>query len=276
MQKIAPSEALAGMVEEVIHRRRSTRHFSDTPIPFETLLRLVRAGIASPSGSNTQNQRFLVLTNPEEIAALDGVRFSWPYKSSRRRSQEPDRKGIIANAKAVILVFSDNAKTDFQASGEYFVWQELNVQNCAAAIENILLLATAMGLGSVWISASSKMAYTRMLTERRWAEALPRWQIPHHYGVQGIIALGHPRQTDEKGFPTGERMHGVVWSQTERAEVEAYLIGERREGDPVPSRAAQLQLWLLDQAVRALVRLTSRLDRRIHRIEAPLVKRENA
>jgi nitroreductase len=276
MEDLRPGRDVAEVVGGVIRQRRSTRHFSDRKVSHDDLLRLVEAGIYAPSGHNSQNQRFIILEQFKELEALDRVRFSWPYKSAVKRLMGRDPKGIIRGARAAIVVLSDDSLTSPGSTGEYFIWRDLNVQNSAASIQNILLLATAMGIGNVWISASSKMNFTRLLSSRRWAEALPEYEIPAHYSVHGVVALGYPRGTnaddEPEVFPAGERKHGVVWAPTERGNLDHYLIPRCRR--KMKRMKGQLKGWdvvrlqLLDKLARASVSFTQRLDRAISHIEA--------
>lgn len=267
-----PGAALASAVDLAIHKRRSTRHFTDQSLAKTDIDTLLSAGIAAPSGGNTQNQRFLVLTDREEIAALDHVRFVWPYKSYTRKVSSEEKSGIIAGSQAVIIVFADTSLTDVQESGEYYVWHSLNTQNACAAIENILIMATAMGIGSCWVSASEEMRYTRMLERQAWRDALPSYAIPLHYQVQGIILLGYPKKLDEAEFPAGEGMHGGVWSSTERGPIESYLVkAAPAEKLPEFSGIRKIQRRLLSTLIRFSVRLAARADRVLHRMERPFV-----
>ena len=140
------SSHTAAVVASVIAHRRSVRRFADRPIPRELLEQLVTAGIQAPSGSNFQNQRFLIIEDPEEINRIGKLRFVWPYRGTdRSRVEGRYPGGIIGLAKALIVVFADAQENDRRGTGEYYLWESLEIQNCAASIENILILATAMG-----------------------------------------------------------------------------------------------------------------------------------
>ncbi|MDZ7685338.1 MAG: nitroreductase family protein [Gammaproteobacteria bacterium] len=157
----------AGIIRDVILQRRSSRTFVDKPVPRDVLLELVEAGIYAPSGSNSQNQRFLIVDDEEQIARIGAARHVLPYPTKARPTSEKRDKhpqGIVGRAPALILVFADTALNEKRPRGEDFIWDSINCQNCAAAIENILLLATAKGLATCWISASESMSRTRLTT----------------------------------------------------------------------------------------------------------------
>jgi len=272
---VTSDDADATVVWRIIRKRRSTRRFAEAPVAQATLLRLVEAGIWAPSGSNAQNQRFLIINDLEELRRLGKIRFVWPYKNSSR-ARARDATGLIGLAAAGILVFSDCLETDRRDAGEYHIWQKLEIQNSAAAIQNILLLATSMRLASCWISASDEMNYSRLMSGQSWRTALNTYDIPLHYKLQGIVLLGHPLKLDESGLPAGERHHGAtMWRPVERGPVEQYLIGKRTASAVMRDRrgdGARGAVAALAAVIRALLSVVRLLDRGIRRLEVRRVR----
>lgn len=269
----APTEQLADCVLSVIRRRRSTRRFLPQPVQRELLLELVEAGVWAPSGSNWQNQRFLILDDPAEISQLGHVRFVWPYKATKNTSKSLSRlhpDGIIGEAPAAIVVFSDSMENDRRGQGEYYLWQTLEIQNCAASIQNILLAATARRLASCWVSASDEMNYTRLLSKHTWTQALPKYHIPASYRIQGIVLVGFPAHVDAGGFPQGEKKHGAtIWRSTSRRDASEYLIKATAASGAHPTTTGytHIRLRMASTAIRILLSAVRRLDKYIHRIE---------
>lgn len=266
------------ILKEVIRNRRSVRHFKSDPIPREKLLSLIEAGTYAPSGSNSQNQRFLILDKPDDIQSIACARFVWPYPSNQGKMREAHPNGILGNAAALILVFADACKNDRRGNGEYFIWETLEIQNCAASIQNILLMATANGIASCWVSACEKMSYTRLLTHRSWRSLLAHFQIPEGYKIQGIIALGYPKNTDHQGFPCGESMHGATtWQSTERKSVDFYVIDSVNETDlpriTSPSHALSCRLRFLSFLIFSALRFIRFCDKSIHKLETKACSR---
>lgn len=273
-------DSLAEAVMLVIKRRRSTRRFLDKKIPKSVLLQLIEAGICAPSGSNWQNQRFLILEDKDEIERLGRVRFVWPYKkvdSSSKTLQRLHPTGIIGKAAAVIVVFADSLQSDYRDIGEYYIWQNLEIQNCSAAIQNILLLSSSMRIGSCWVSASEEMNYTRLLSRKTWRKLFADYAIPSHYKIQGVVLLGYPEHVDEEGFPRGEKKHGAtIWQTVERKPVDEYLIRKRKPADKGSGPINKLDVVMLKIAarlLRLLLKLVRGLDRLIRRIEVKYVAR---
>jgi len=259
-------------VRQSLVRRRSVRTFTDQAIPDGILDDLITVAKYAPSGSNWQNQRFLVVTDPDEIERIGKIRFVWPYKAAKLDNvKQRHPGGILGHGAALILVFADAAKNDARGNGEYHVWEALEIQNCSASIQNILTMAAAYGLGSCWVSASERMNYTRLLTGRTWRDALSGYDIPQTFKIQGVVVLGYPKNYDDEGYAIGEKKHGATnWVETERGENDAYLIKKSTPASQVhasPSKLEQLKLKVFSKGLRFFLRVVMYLDRRIHRIE---------
>ena len=260
------------VVEKVIWKRCSVRRFSDEKIPRDILTKLVEAGIHAPSGSNWQNQRFLVIDEAGEIVRIGKSRFVWPYRNmdeSKIKKSHP--AGIVGEAAALIIVFSDSLNNDRRGNGEFHIWESLEIQNCSASIENILIMATALRIASCWISASDSMNYTRMFSGKSWRNLLSNYEIPPYYKLQGIVLLGHPTAVDEEGFPIGEKKHGAtVWQSTKRSPLEHYCINKRETDDSTDvaiSFVDRLKVKMFAKSLGLLQRASRWCDKRIHYIE---------
>jgi len=113
-------------VMEALFTRRSIRRYTGEPVSEENLKLLLKAGFCAPSAHNKQPWQFVVVRNRdtlEEIARLH------PYAK------------MLPQAGCGIIVCGD---TDRESNIGYLV------EDCSAAIENILLAAHGLGLGSVW------------------------------------------------------------------------------------------------------------------------------
>lgn len=278
-------ESRAGIVKQILLNRRSVRQYRDKCLKSEHLNDIIEAAVYAPSGSNAQNQRFLVIEDKEDLHALGRLRFVWPYPTAGAMRQKRPA-GLIGGAAAAIVVFADAALTDGRDNGEYYIWESLEIQNCSASIENMLNMAAALGIGSCWLSASERMSRTRLLSGRSWGEAFARYDVPHSYKVQAVVILGYPRGgLDKSGFPKGEKAHGATfWQGTARRPLDYYLV-KRRELVPEPeiqlavidrlalsaaSKAIGLLLWML-RKVESLV-----YDIEIRRALADVIARRRA
>jgi nitroreductase len=109
-----------------ILERRSVRKFSDQPVSKEMLESLVECGRVAPTGHNKQGRSFLVLTERSTIDEVGKIG-TWS-------------KFVIGKAPALILVFCDTQEC------------ATPVEDGSAATENILIAATAHGVGSCWMA----------------------------------------------------------------------------------------------------------------------------
>jgi nitroreductase len=259
-------------IQETIINRRSCRSFTDKSIDKVDLLDLVESGVYAPSGSNAQNQRFLIIDDPDEIKRIGAIRWVWPYRSTigidKLKSREP--YGIVGKASALIFVFADSSLNDRRNNGEYYIWESLEIQNCAASIQNILLHATAKGIGTCWISCSENMKYSRLLTGKSWQNVFSDYEIPISYKVQGLIILGYPKHLDENGFPKGEKVHGVVQHSTVREEVSKYLVkkiaGEVKKSNII-NKFDEIKLRYYSRLITILISLVNKLSKKVYSIE---------
>jgi len=259
-------------VREVVMSRRSCRSFLNQPIPREILLELIEAGTYAPSGSNSQNQRFLLIDDKREIKRIGSYRYVYPYNSRTPEKELRQRNpgGFLGTAAALIFVFADSALNDPQTSGEYHLWETLEVQNCAAAIQNILLQATAEGIGTCWVSCGEHMRYSRLLSGSTWRRILSEYEIPASYKIQGCIVFGYPKRVDTNGYPMGEKRHGVVLKGVERQPVEKYLVGRKDSGlisDTDFRGVSKLKVRFYQKMISSLLKLVKRIDRRMAAIE---------
>lgn len=114
--------------QEAIYRRRSIRDFKSTPLKEEEIERLLKAAFSAPTAVNTQPWEFVVITENEILNQIK-------------------EKLIFARYNApVSIVVCGNMKLALKGQD-----RDLWIEDCSAAIENILLAATDMGIGSLWI-----------------------------------------------------------------------------------------------------------------------------
>jgi nitroreductase len=143
---------------ESIHRRRSVRLFTDQPVADEDVTTLLEAANLAPSAHNQQSWRFMVLRGQKkhELAELVGGRAGdFPRPSSillRMAARSIAGAPVViavANTGDLIRHGSELFQVDQAAARDFF--RTMEIQSSAAAVENLLLAATALELGSVWL-----------------------------------------------------------------------------------------------------------------------------
>lgn len=112
---------------ETIYKRRSIRVFGPEPVPETVVQELIRAAMHAPSAGNQRPWRFVVIDDPDLLARVPSVH---PHAA------------MVPKAPMAILVCGD-----LRLERHEGFW----VQDCSAAVQNLLLAVTAHGLGAVWL-----------------------------------------------------------------------------------------------------------------------------
>jgi nitroreductase len=138
---------------EALRSRRSIRHFqSAAPVPREVILEIVDAGRLAPTANNIQPWEFVIVQDPKTRMAISDL---------------TDYGKFIAEAPVCIVVFCKSTKYALEDGG--------------AATENLLVAATALGLGSCWVAGDKK----------RYAEAVRKLLgVPEGYRLVSLVCIG--------------------------------------------------------------------------------------
>jgi nitroreductase len=163
-----------------IFQRRSVRHYTEQEVEREKLDFLLQAAMAAPNACNSQPWEFVVVTDVGIMARLRGALYAGHY-----------------NAPCAIVV-SGNLGIANNSAARYY-W----VQDCSAATENILIAATALGLGTVWIGAYPLPSVIKPVSE---ILNLADGVVP-----LSIVYVGYP--AEEKPARTQYDEHRVYWDQ---------------------------------------------------------------
>lgn len=147
---------------EALLTRRSVRQFEDKPVPDEMVRQILEAAMMAPSALNSQPWQFVVVNERER---LDAIAELHPYVK------------MVLQVPVGILVCGDVTKERFPG-----YW----VQDCSAAMQNILLAAHGLGLGSVWTGIYPM--------EERIAGYRALLGLPEHVIPLGFAPIGWPAQ----------------------------------------------------------------------------------
>jgi nitroreductase len=138
---------------DAIKERRSCRSFSSEPVDEATLEKILEAATWAPSPMNAQPWEFIVVTSPEmkeKIYAEAERCRQWALSTSGWKWLDKYRIEFLKSAPALVVVVGDPKKTgvdqfmeDGSAGYQYA---------CAAAAQNMMLAAQALGLGSLWFT----------------------------------------------------------------------------------------------------------------------------
>lgn len=149
-------------VLQAIFTRRSIRRFTGEPVSNEQMEILLKAGFSAPSAHNMQPWNFVVIKNP---ATLDYISEMHPYGK------------MVSQAGCCIIVCGDE---EVQKTKGFLV------EDCSAAIQNILLAAHGIGLGAVWCGLYPVPELTKLISVTI--------KLPSNIEPIGMIAVGHKLQ----------------------------------------------------------------------------------
>jgi nitroreductase len=166
---------------ETIHTRRSIRKYQDRPVPEELIRQVLAAAMSAPSARNAQPWQFVVISDRQLLGEIPRI--------------NPNAQ-MAERAPLAILVCGD---LSLEKSPGYWV------VDCAAAAQNLLLAAHALGLGAVWTGIYPREQ--RIDGFRRLLD-LPENVIPH-----SLIPLGYPaEQPARQDRYRAERVHQNHWA----------------------------------------------------------------
>ena len=138
------------MVFETIRTRRSTRSYSPRQVSEADLDTVLQAGRFAPSGGNNQTTHLLVIRSlevKEKISALAEKLFSKmevkadTYRSMASAILASQKGGYNFHRDAPVLILAANKKT-----------YSNNIADCSCVLENMMIMANAMDLGSCWVN----------------------------------------------------------------------------------------------------------------------------
>jgi nitroreductase len=192
---------------DVVARQRAYRSFSRDPVDDETIGRILTAATFAPSAENKQPWEFVVVRDPATRAALgDLSRRAWEshgraFSETRltpKMLAEVDRgaTGGVADAPVNIVVCADTERG-----------LEITIPSSIfPAVQNLLLAATALGLGS---------ALTTITTGFR-AEMQAILGLPDHVVPVALVPLGHPAKPlgPPRRAPFAEHTHRERYDQS--------------------------------------------------------------
>ena len=142
---------------DILGKRRSVRRFKPDPISESDLKTILEAGQMAPSACNKQSWHFIVIND----------------ESLKRTLVEHGAAVFISKAPVGILVLYDNRTQNVEYSD--------HIQSAAAAIQNMLIASSSLGIGACWVCQLPPKRQVRKLLN-----------IPWHMDPIAYIVMGHP------------------------------------------------------------------------------------
>ena len=163
---------------DLMYARRSVREYVDKPVSQDQLEAMLKAAMTAPSAQDLRPWHFVTVSKRDLLDELARVH-KYAY--------------MLESATAAIVVCGDQ-----KVSRRHWV------EDTCAATQNLLLAATALGLGGVWISLYPKKKHQKYVRDLL--------DIPEHVGVLCLVAIGHPAE-DKKARTQydAKRVHQNGW-----------------------------------------------------------------
>lgn len=144
-----------------IFNRRSIRKYKNTPVNRTDIEKILEAGILAPSSKNRQPWKFIVISGQSKIEMINAMKSGLDREKNGESILPESRHHINAaeftikimeQAPVIIFIVNTLGKNLFKPlSPEERIYEICNAQSIGAAIQNMTLTATDLGLGSLWI-----------------------------------------------------------------------------------------------------------------------------
>jgi len=162
---------------DAVEKRFSYRKKLGSVLPsFDDLKMIVQAGLDAPSGCNRQTTGFIIIQDKETVKKINTM---------------PGANGSMATAPCFIACHIGRVQE------EAYEGYSFEVEDCAAAVENILLGATALGYAAVWIDGWLRR-------DNRAEFIADLCGLSHERVIRVLIPLGTPveeqKKPDKKSF----------------------------------------------------------------------------
>ena len=167
-------------VFDCIRTRRSVRKYKDKQVPWDNIVEIMQAGKFAPFAGNIINVKFIVIKNEDKRRAI---------------AEASAQQYWMQDAPIHIVMVGEPEKAE-----RYYGTRGVRlytIQGVAAAIENMLLTAHSLGLGSCWVGAFDEDEIRRLCN------------LPEHIDVHAILTIGYADEVPET--PPKYRIEHMMW-----------------------------------------------------------------
>ena len=164
---------------DVVYNRRAVRQYKPDPVSREDILKIIKAASYAPSGQNLQQYEFIVVSGEKkqqlgESYGVIGIAYSKDWEDEASRKDFIEYARTYGGAPVVILVLTNASKIDGI--------RKMNLESGSAAMENLVLAARALDLGTCWMTGPLQDDATlRKLLD-----------IPESKEIVAVTPLGYP------------------------------------------------------------------------------------
>lgn len=176
-----------------INERRSIRKYKQDTVSNEDIKKIIESGILAPSAKNRQPWKYIVFSGQSKKEILDVMEQGLIRERDIKQTLPESHSGlpdafntlkIMREAPILIMIENTNGRSPFDSiDTDNRITEICDTLSIGASIQNMLLTATEMGLGTLWI-ANTCFAYE---------------ELSHYLNINGqligAISLGVPAES---------------------------------------------------------------------------------
>lgn len=182
---------------DLIKKRASIRKYSDKKIDLGKIIEIINSGNLAPSPGNLDILKFIIVEDKEKIKGI----------------AEASQQLFIQDAPIVVVICSDHKRTKIM----YDEFAEKYIKHhVGAAVENMLLKITDLGLASCWIGAFVENQVKSIL------------KIPAEIEVEVILPIANKHHLDKTVQKEKHSIDGRVYFEKWNNKLHEKLSGPRR------------------------------------------------
>lgn len=173
-------------LDKAIVERRSIRKFKKEKVEREKIFQIIEAGMWAPSACNAQGWKFIVVDDTDILRML--------HKNNGTPFLRMINQAILVVYDMSLEQVLEKDRQNYMQAAEY----RGGIQSASACIQNMLLKAYSMDVGTCWIN---------LLPEKKIVREI--FAIPESYEIVGLVALGYYEQKNVE-MPRKHKLDEVV------------------------------------------------------------------
>ena len=186
---------------EAIKTRRSSRNFKPDDVEDSLIEKIITAGRFAPCGGNSQTTHFIVIRNKQVLNEIAEIACDEFAKMEVTPNMYKSLKAVIAASKKGGFVFHYNAPVLIVTANK--IGYDNAMADCACAIENMMIEANELNLGSTWINQLHWLD-----NNERIRKYMLKLGLKEDETICASMALGRPNTQDNMPVRTERNITG--------------------------------------------------------------------
>lgn len=184
--KVAAERTIADDVLAVIQKRRSVRVYKSGKVTDEQLQMILEAARWAPSGANTQPWELVVTRDRQTMKRIRAI---YDNEWRERKREDPVnykglKKDYVGDVSVIVLVCGDpRTKEVYLTTRQPADREKLFQASIANAVQQMMLVAASMNLGTVWVSVREEVE----------PELRQLFSVPQPLRLLWVVPVGHAR-----------------------------------------------------------------------------------